>query len=150
VTKTSPKFGDMIEPFKQLLSKNGSPRCIVWITPEDILVTDRRSIYVRVPVPQNRVSEAGATFDDGIASGLGVLIATLCESEDWSYCYVWSPRRAEDVPQGMWPLDGNVKLSAKSDESKYSAIEIKNSLVWALLKLKFRSLQDMKSSFFSA
>jgi hypothetical protein len=68
-------------------------------------------------------------------------MSTTCEMEDSTCCYVWYPRRQEDVPQGIGPHDGSMKLSAKIKTSRFPGKLVKSRVLWTFLKLRHRGRQ---------
>jgi hypothetical protein len=76
-------------------------------------------------------------------------MSTICELEALTGCYVWYPRLPEEEPQGLWPHDGSVKLSAKSEEPRVKAKPVKSRLLWAFLKFRHRRKQNLKDLLFS-
>jgi hypothetical protein len=112
-------------------------------------VSGKRSVFVRVPIPVTNEMKARDAYDKGVANGRGLLMSTICEMDGSTCCYVWYPRRQEKEPQGLWPLDGTVKLSAKTGMSKILGKPIMSRLIWAFLKLQNRRKQDLKQLLFS-
>jgi hypothetical protein len=149
VAKCDETFSLTLERFRQLLAQNKSPENIIWIMPEDVLLTGKPFIYIRVPVPTTNGMQARRTFDEGLAHRRGLLISTIFETNSSSFCYVWYPGVSEEMPRGAWPQDGSVKLSAASDESKVTGREVKNRPLWAILKLRYRSKQHLKAHWLS-
>ena len=142
-------FGATVVRFQQFLGQNQYPESILWLTPEDVLLSGKRFVYVRLPIPAANEMTARKMFDDGVANGRGLLMSTICEMEGSTYCYVWYPRRQEEEPQGLWPRDGSVKLSAKMATSRLPGKPVRSRLLWALLKLRSRRKQGLKEFLFS-
>jgi hypothetical protein len=93
--------------------------------------------------------KARKMYDDGVAHGRGVLMSTICEMEASTCCYLWYPRQQEDVPQGIWPHDGSVKLSAQSEPARMPGKPVNSSLMWAFLRYGHRDQQNLKDFLFS-
>jgi hypothetical protein len=142
-------FGAAVVRFKKFLGQNNYSEHIVWLMPGDVLLSGKRFVYVRVPVPAINEMKARNIYDEGVAHGRGVLISTICEMQSSTCCYVWYPRRQEEVPQGIWPHDGSVKLSAKTETARMPGKPVKSSLTWALLKNRHRKHQGLKDFLFS-
>src|SRR5579864_815158 len=70
------------------------------------------------------------------------LMSTLCGTNASTYCLVWFPRSAEEVPQGIWPTDGSLKLSARDKPSSPEARPIPDGVLWTLLKIRHRKKQE--------
>jgi hypothetical protein len=131
------------------LGQNQYPENILWLVPEDVILSGKRFVYVRVPIPAANEMTARKMYDDGVVNGRGLLITTICEMEGATCCYVWYPRRLEEEPQGLWPHDGSVKLSAKMEMSRVPGKPVKSRLLWAFLKLWNRRNQELKDFLFS-
>jgi len=149
VKRNDASFGATVVRFQEFLGQNQYPENILWLTPEDVLLSGKRSVYVRVPIPAANEMKARKMYDDGVANGRGLLISTICEMESSTCCYVWYPRRQEEEPQGIWPHDGSVNLSAKMETSRVPGKPVKSRLLWALLMLRNRRKQDLKEFLFS-
>jgi hypothetical protein len=135
--------------FQQFLRQNAYSDNVIWLLPDDVLPSGKRFIYVRVPIPATNEMKTRETYDEGVAAGRGLLMSTTCEMEDSTCCYVWYPRRQEDVPQGIWPHDGSMKLSAKIETSRFPGNPVKSRVLWTFLKLRHRGRQGLKDFLFS-
>lgn len=142
-------FGTTVARFQELLGQNGYPENILWLTSDDVLLSEKRFVYVRVPVPAANEMKARKMYDDGVANGRGLHMSTICEMEGSTCCYVWYPRNQEEEPQGIWPYNGGVKLSAKMETSRVPGKPVKSRLLWAILKLRNRRKQNLKEFLFS-
>jgi len=142
-------FQSAVARFRAFLRQNKYPENIVWLMPEDVLLSGKRFLYVRVPVSSANEVKARKIYDDGLANGRGLLMSTICEMKDSTCCYLFYPRRGEEEPQGLWPQDGSVKLSAKLGTSRVAGKPVKNRLLWAFLKLRNRRKQNLKRFIFS-
>lgn len=45
------------------------------LTPEDVILSRKRFVYVRVPIPAANEMKAHKMYDDGVASGRGLLMS---------------------------------------------------------------------------
>ena len=99
-------FGGAVARFQQFLKANNYSEKIVWVMPEEVLTTGKRFIYVRVPIPAINEMKARRMYEEGVAEGRGVVMSTVCRMSASTYYYLWFPRSAEEVPQGIWPQDG--------------------------------------------
>ena len=143
-----PDFDAAVTRFQQLLRVNNYSEKIVWVVREDVLVTGKRLIYVRVPSPATSEGKARRMYEEGVAGGRGLLMSTLCGMNAPTYCYIWFPKSAEEVPQGIWPHDGSVKLSAMAEASRVPGKPVESRLLWAFLKLRYRRKQHLKDFLF--
>lgn len=134
--------------FQELLRKCDYPQTIVWLTPEDILLSYKRMVYVRLPISTDNEVKARQIFDEGIARGRGLLLSTLCELADSTCCFVWFPKDGEEGHHGLWPKDGGVKMTAKMESARISGTVVRSSLLWALLGLRYRANKSQKDLLF--
>ena len=130
--------------FQKLLEETGYSQNIIWLQPEDVLVSGKRFAYVRLPVAASDFQKAYETYKEGLACGRGLLVSTICETDHATTCVIWYPKNDNEVPQGIWPRDGSVKLSAQTGESRIRGRVVRNPLVWAFLKVLNRRKQDLK------
>lgn len=142
-------FGAAVERFQEFLRANDYSTKILWVMPQDVLVTGKRFIYVRVPIPSINELKARQMYEEGVAEGRGLLMTTVCRMSASTCCYIWFPNSTEEVPQGIWPRDGSLKLSAKDKSSSPASRPIISRVVWMLLKLWHRKHQSLKDSLLS-
>ena len=128
-------FDAAVARFQQFLSANNYSEKIVWVTPENVLTTGKRFIYVRVPIPLSNEVKARRMYDQGLAGGRGLLMSTVCRMNASTYCYIWFPKSVEEVPQGIWPHDGSLKLSARDKSSSPAVSADREGALWSLLKI---------------
>jgi hypothetical protein len=76
---------------------------IVWVMPEDVLVTGKRLIYVRVPSPALSKGKVRRMYEEGVAQRRGLLMSTVCGMNAPTYCCIWFPKSAKEVPRGFGP-----------------------------------------------
>jgi hypothetical protein len=143
-----PDFEAAKAQFLELLRKCEHAQTIVWLSPKDVLLPGKRFVYVRVPTSNENEAKARQTFEEGIMRGRGVLISTICGMADSTCCYVWSPSEGEEGHHGLWPKDGGVKMTAKTESSRISGRAVRNPLLWALLRLRYRAKQGEKDLLF--
>jgi len=142
-------FGAAVVRFQKFLRANSYPERILWVMPEDVLVTGKRFVYVRNPIPAINEVKAGRMYEEGVAEGRGLLMSTVCRVNASTYCYIWFPRSVKEVPQGIWPDDGSLKLAAKDKSSSFAGRPIRGRVLWALLKFWHRKNQELKVLLFS-
>jgi hypothetical protein len=134
--------------FTKFLEEKKYPAKIVWVRPEDVLLSGKRSLYVRVPIPTTNETDARNTFDEAVRNGRGLLMSTICEMGASTCCYVFAPKSREEESQGLWPADGGVKFSARTEASRVVGKPVESRLFWAVLKLLHRSEQDLRDFLF--
>ena len=148
-TEDGRDFGAAVARFQRFLKQNNYSEDLLWLTPDDVLLSGKRFMYVRFPVPITHELKARSAYEKGMALGRGLLMSTLCELGSSTCCYLWYPKQQEDVPQGIRPHDGSVKMSAKMEAARTPGKPVKSSVVWALLKHRHRKHQDLKDFLFS-
>ena len=52
--------------FRAFLKANNYSENIVWVMPEDILLTGKRFLYVRVPIPADNERRIRRMYDEGM------------------------------------------------------------------------------------
>jgi len=132
---TLPDFDGALARFRAFLKQNNHSENVAWVMPEDILLTGKRFLYVRVPIPAENERRIRRMYDDGAAQGRGLVMGTVCRMNQSTYCYLWFPRSAEEIPQGIWPTNGDLKLSAGEKSSSPAGRPINHWMLWMLLKL---------------
>jgi hypothetical protein len=139
-------FEEALGEFRALLKKSGYSGEIVWVTPGDVLLTGKRFVYVRVPLPEENLAEARETHERGTARESGVLFSTVCEMDGSACCSDWSPERYEDGQQGLWSR--GLKMSAKTEESRIPGKAVRSALRWKWLSWRHRKKQALKAFIF--
>jgi len=141
---TLPDFDAALERFRAFLQLNNYSENVVWVTPEDILLTGKRFLYVRVPIPDENEERIRRAYEDGMSQGRGLGMGTVCGMNQTTYCYLWFPKSADEIPQGIWPMNGDLKLSAREKSSSPAGRPINHRILWVLLKLWHHKKQGLK------
>jgi len=144
--RTGSGFDKSLLEFRQFLGKNGYPEKVVWVTARDILLSGRRLIYVKVPVPDSNENEVRQLFDAGASEEWGILLDTICETKDATYANAWSPRNADEAERNL--MHKGVKMSVRTREAKVPGEAVRSSLRWLYLRLKLRGKQQAKHLLF--
>jgi hypothetical protein len=144
LSEKTPDFEVQVAIFQQFLRANQYSDKIVWILPQDLLLTGKRLFYARIPVSKLRDVVARQTFEKGIAQGRGVLLGTLFELQGTSFCYVWVPANDDEAARSLMPT--GVKLSIRTD--RISVTTVRSLLLWWCLKIRFRQKQALKKELF--
>ena len=142
----SSTFEEACIRYSQFLGDNGYHSQILWITPRDILVTDRRSFYVRTPVPASNLERARELFETAIKQQSGVSFSTVCETDHATCCRAWAPADHEERQRAMCPPE--LKMSASTTESRVQGKEVRSRLLWWYLRLRYESRQKNNESLF--
>src|SRR5882724_13643360 len=74
----SGNFDESLALFRQFLENHGYPQEIVWLTPNDVIATGRRLVYIRIPVPRENERLVRELYKSGMSEGRGVLFETVC------------------------------------------------------------------------
>jgi hypothetical protein len=139
-------FDESVAEYRNFLEKNGYPSHVIWVTPEDVLVSSGPVIYVRVPVSESNEKSVRQLFDLGISQERGVLFDTLCDGDGLTFSYAWVPRDGAEAEESLMPK--GLKLSAKTGASRVPGRTVGSRLRWAYLQMKNRRHQRMKEQMF--
>jgi hypothetical protein len=140
----NPTFDEAVEEFEKFLAMNGySPR-IVWVTPADVVLTGKHTVYVKLPLPDENVESARKIYLDGMKRGFGEKFGTLCELKSDTCCYVWVPTNKTDAQYAMMP--SGLKMNAGG--SKRPAKGVYSRLKWNYLRFVNRKMDVWKSELF--
>jgi hypothetical protein len=142
-SSTLPDFDGAQARFRAFLKQNNYSENVVWVMPEDILLTGKRFFYVRVPLPAENEKRIRRAYDDGVTHGRGLVMGTVCRMNQSTYCYLWFPKSAEEIPQGIWPTNG-LKMSASEKSSSRAGRPISHRLLWVVLKLRHHRKQCLR------
>jgi hypothetical protein len=140
----APNFEAEIARFQQFLRVNQFSATILWIQPEDLLITGKRLLYVRFPVSKTREVVAQQTFEKGIGQQRGALLKALFELEGQSFCFVWVSENNDEAARAFMPA--GVKLSIYTDRIPVTAV--RSRLWWWCLKTRFRRKQVLREELF--
>jgi hypothetical protein len=137
-------FEDAVCQFQDFLNQNGYPRNLVWLEPTDIALTGRPCVYVKVPVQAGNLTRAFDRFTAGMSNKLGVCFGTICEMNDSTCCYAWTPTSHQEQVE-HW-INPPLKFSAKM--SRVPGIPVTRRLSWWLLKLRHHKYLNMREVLF--
>jgi hypothetical protein len=148
VIEGRPSFETAIGQFQKLITKCSYSEKILWLTPEDVLLSGKTLVYVRVPVPADNEVRARQKYEEGLQGLRGLLISTLCEIPGFTCCFVWFPKTVYEEPQGLWPQDGSVKMTVRIRDARTSAKAVRSRLLWTSLRIRYWSHQGAKEFLF--
>lgn len=143
----SSSFEESCLQFCEFLARHDYPNMIVWISPEDILMTDRRFLYVRLPVPNTNQRRASDAFEAAMQRQAGVWFSTVCDAGEVTCCKVWVPFDESERERAMCSKT-ELKMSASSGESRLRGKGVRNSFLWLYLRLRYRGQQGLKDQLF--
>jgi len=139
-------FQESVTEFRRFLAENGYPQDLIWVKPDDVILTGTSLIYIRVPVPHSNEESARQLFEHGISQQMGVLFATLCEIDGAACSYVWVPKDESEAEQALMPV--GLKMSVNTGESRHQGQAVRNRLYWSYLRLKYGEKQYLKEQLF--
>jgi len=119
VFQLNPTFEESLQKFQKFLENNWYPREVVWVTPDDVLIGNGPTVYVKTPIPAKSKMLARQLFEIGIAQQNGVLFDTLCQSDGMTFCYAWVPASNEEADRSL--MSNGLKLAARTGSSKLPA-----------------------------
>jgi hypothetical protein len=137
-------FEDAVARFQNFLKTNKYPSEIVWVQPDDVLLTGKRLVYVRVSAPKVRQRMAKQICEEGMEKKRGVLLGTICELGATTCAYVWAPANDDEAVRALMPVD--LKLSAKT--GRIRGVSVESGIWWACLKLRYRKKQILREELF--
>ena len=142
----SASFEDSFAEFRQFLSANGYADQVIWLTPDDVILTGRRLVYLRVQSARTNEESARRLFQLGISKQTGVLWGALCEREGATYAYVWVPRDEREAETHL--MAEGLKMSVRAESSRLQAKPIRNPFHWRYLRFRYRKEQKFKEQLF--
>lgn len=142
----SQSFQEAVAEFRRFLAQNGYQQEVVWVKPDDVILTGGPLLYVRVPAPRSNEEPARQLFECGIARQKGVLFGTLCEIDGATCSYAWVPKDEAESQKALMPT--GLKMSVHSEDSRVQGKAVLNSLHWSYLRLKYRKKQESKKQLF--
>ena len=103
-----PDFDEALRRFQKFVAMQGAPERIVFVTPEEVLLSEGR---LRVCLPEAAASlvRARDVYQQAVNNRHGVLMAGLCRLENQLCSYVYGPTSEEEAMALLYP-DG-LKLS---------------------------------------
>jgi len=140
-------FEEECSQFGRFLVSNGYPDKLIWVTPQDVLVTGARHFYVRVPVPADNLKYARELYDTAMKQQSGISFSTVCETDQATCCNVWVPVD-EDERQRAMCSKAALKMSAATGDSRAQGKRVRNRVVWWYLSLRHRRKQARRADLF--
>jgi hypothetical protein len=142
------KFDEAVKRFVGMLGAEGCGERIVWVWPEDVLVTGKRVVYVRMPVAERNEIRARKMYDEVMRLDCGLRMKDVCVGQDVTYCTLWGrPEEHAKEPQ-LWPGRG-LMMSVTEESSRVVARPVRSEMRWRFLRWWYRERQGMKEVLFS-
>jgi hypothetical protein len=145
MTNVSATFDESVTQFQDFLQNNGYSREVVWITPRDVILTRKRLIYVKFPVPRDNERFVRELFELGTTNRRGILFETICSAANIAFCRAWVP--ANDSERHRFLMPEGLKMSAHT--CRVAAFTVQNGLHWLFLQLRYANHQALKRVLFN-
>jgi hypothetical protein len=136
-------FDDALQRFQAFLGQNGRPTSVIWLTADDVVVSDNFVVYVRMTPSRASEDEARRKFETGMHRGMGVALEGLFELGDAMCAQVWLPHDQTNAEYALLG-PGMVKLQIPVGDFKLSGKAVSCWLRWLYLKLRLRRHQVLK------
>ena len=140
------EFNLAVSEFLDFLRRESVANQVEWVFPEDLQLVDR--FYVRMPISDDNVARAAATYRAGLVCGLGIRLSVICWIGDCAYSNVYVPDNDREAELNLMPtgLPTRLKLSYPSQggwdgerpsrDERREAVPVKTRVRWSLLKRK--------------
>ncbi len=132
-------FEESCVRYSQFLRSNGYPGELIWVNQQDILLTTRRLIYVRLPVSEGNRKVVHDLFNKAMREQSGISFSTVCALDAATCCRAWVPADEEERQRAMCPKD--LKLSVAAASSRLPGKAVRSALLWRYLRVHYRKLQ---------
>jgi hypothetical protein len=139
-------FEEAVANFETLLREKGYVANLIWVEPRDLILSGRRSIYVRLPVSATNLDCVRERFTSGMSTGRGIAFGTICELSHATCCYAWTPDTQTEKETHL--MSSGLKLSVGADQSRLTGTAIKSWICWQLLKIRYRRYSALKKQLF--
>jgi hypothetical protein len=139
-------FEESLSEFREFLRKNDYPEKVIWVEPEDILLSGHRFLYVRAPVPEINEQHVRQLYDVSQGNKTGILFETICAVKDATYAFAWMPRDATEAEYRL--MGDSLKMSAKAGLGKVLGKVVHSRLCWRYLQWTLRRKQQNKNLLF--
>jgi len=143
----SASFEDSCRRFREFLARNGYPLELVWITSDDVLLTGRNFLYVKLPSPDRGGGAARARFEAATKAQSGVSFKGLFETDHKTLCTVWVASDDSECERAMCSKT-DLKMSAPVERNRPPIKEVRSRFVWWCLRLRYREKQTGKDDLF--
>ncbi len=89
-------FEEASARFRKFLADNGYPDKLVWVTPQDVLFTRSRRLYIKVPVTDHNLRGVRELFEAAMKAQSGISFSTVCKLGDATCCRAWVPANEDE------------------------------------------------------
>jgi hypothetical protein len=139
-------FDESLAQFCRFLKEQGRPQNVVWITQNDVLVSRKRKIYIKFPVPQSNEKSVRKLFNVPIGVRRGILFEGICRSREITFAHAWTAKNAGEENGRL--MNDDLKLSIITGMNDVPGIAVKSELRWKYLQRKFRDREKLKDILF--
>lgn len=129
-------FDEALARFREFLWGRGVSGELIWVEPEDHLLTGSRHYYVRLARSEANEARARELFVSRIGTDAGVGFRVIAFAPEGLCCCAVT----RTVP--------GVKFSVPIEESRVEAVGVRSRFRWGLLRLKYRDDQEMRERVF--
>jgi hypothetical protein len=139
-------FEEAVARFKGFLRQNGYSANLIWVEPSDLLLSGRRIIYVKLPVSAGNLNSARTRFATGMSAGIGVTFGTICELQNATCCYAWTPNDHTEKETHL--MGDGLKLSVRIGTPRITGTPIRSWAHWQILKIRYRQYSNLNQQLF--
>jgi hypothetical protein len=139
-------FDQTVGQFRIFLEKNGYSREIAWIEPDDLLLSGKRLVYIKAPLPARNEEKARHSFESGMSTQIGVWFREICEAGGITFCHAWAPQTRSEAQNVL--MGTGLKMSVKIDVGRMPGEAVSSRLRWLYLRFKYRAKQALKIDLF--
>lgn len=139
-------FEESVERFREFLRSNRYPHKIVWLKVDDLIVTGERFLYVRDIAASANEHTARKLFESCATEGRAIVFETPCQGDGVTFCNAWSPRDRSEAQRYL--VGDGLKMSVKTDASRFPAKIVRNQLEWFFLRLRYSKFRWLAEQLF--
>jgi hypothetical protein len=139
-------FDESLARFLRFLKDQDRPQNVVWVTRNDVVISPKRKIYVKIPVPQLNEKRVRELFDVPLGVRRRVLFEVVCRSRDTTFARAWTPKNAGEANDRQ--MNDDLILSVRTGMSDVPGVVVKTELRWKYLQRKFRDREKLKDILF--
>lgn len=129
------------------LQKNNYPRKLIWVEPDDVLLSGRHLIYIRLPIPSANELRVRQLFDLSQNRRIGIHFRAICAIDDTTYAFAWVPQSASEAQNHL--MGDGLKMSVNIDLGKVEGQVVTSGFRWRYLRMILRGHQKNKLAMFS-
>jgi hypothetical protein len=132
-------FEQEFSELQTFLSNNGLPARVVWLTPADIVVTNSRTIYVKLPVSPNNELEARRELERSVAPPHGMLFYAVGSNHSTTFAYAWRPKNRDEAVRSLNANGLKFALAVEEKDHRKRFVEVRSEVFWRFLRFRHRA-----------